>query len=93
MGDNTLKVYWLRDGNPLPHGKFFSNNLKILLKKFLAHRFRTFHDFGFVSFDILHVYSEDSGTYTCVAENAIGKAETSTQFNCLRKNLIFFINL
>uniref|UniRef100_A0A915DZ78 Ig-like domain-containing protein n=1 Tax=Ditylenchus dipsaci TaxID=166011 RepID=A0A915DZ78_9BILA len=38
VGDNSLRVYWLRDGNPLPH----------------AHRFRTFFDFGFVSLDILH---------------------------------------
>lgn len=66
LGDNTLQIYWLRDSHPLPH----------------AHRFRTFHDFGYISLDILYVYAEDSGTYTCVAENALGKTETTTQFTC-----------
>ena len=52
---------------------------------FSAHRFRSFHDFGFVSLDILHVYAEDSGTYTCVARNDLGEAQTSTQIHCERK--------
>uniref|UniRef100_A0A914DC75 Ig-like domain-containing protein n=1 Tax=Acrobeloides nanus TaxID=290746 RepID=A0A914DC75_9BILA len=69
VADNTLQVYWLRNGNPLPH----------------AHRFRTFHDFGYVSLDILSVYAEDSGTFTCVAKNAVGEAQTSTQFISHRK--------
>lgn len=46
IGDNQLRVFWLQNGHPLGH----------------AHRFRTFHDFGFVSLDILSVYAEDSGT-------------------------------
>lgn len=49
---------------------------------FLGHRFRTFHDFGFVSLDILDVYAEDSGTYTCVAKNALGQADSSISFTC-----------
>lgn len=53
----------------------------------LAHRFRTFYDFGFVSLDILSVYAEDSGQYTCVAENALGQAQTNTQFTCQREFL------
>ena len=53
-----------------------------------AHRFRSFHDFGFVSLDILHVYAEDSGTYTCVARNDLGEAQTSTQIHCERKLFI-----
>nr|CAD2187171.1 unnamed protein product [Meloidogyne enterolobii] len=73
VGDNQLRIHWLRNGQPLPH----------------AHRFRTFYDFGFVSLDILHVYSEDSGQYTCVAENSLGRTETSTQFTCQPKSLIY----
>uniref|UniRef100_A0A7E4ZS77 Immunoglobulin I-set domain protein n=1 Tax=Panagrellus redivivus TaxID=6233 RepID=A0A7E4ZS77_PANRE len=66
VSDNTLVIEWFRNGNPIPH----------------AHRFRTFHDFGFVSLDILHFYAEDSGTYTCVARNAIGETQTSTEIHC-----------
>ncbi|VDM48878.1 unnamed protein product [Toxocara canis] len=65
-GDNTLTITWLKDGHSIPTG----------------HRFRTFHDFGFVSLDILDVYAADSGTYTCVAKNALGQAETSLTFTC-----------
>lgn len=39
----------------------------------------------------MYVYAEDSGTYTCVAENLIGKAETTTQFNCEGNS--FFLRL
>lgn len=56
--------------------------LIILNAFFLGHRFRTFHDFGFVSLDILDVYAEDSGTYTCVAKNALGQADSSISFTC-----------
>ncbi|MCP9264543.1 hypothetical protein DINM_022655 [Dirofilaria immitis] len=52
VNDNTLHIYWLKDGKPIPTG----------------HRFRTFHDFRFVSLDILDVYAQDSGTYTCIAK-------------------------
>lgn len=51
----------------------------------LGHRFRTFYDFGFVSLDILGVYAQDSGEYTCKAENALGSVETMTRINCKRK--------
>ncbi|TKR69858.1 hypothetical protein L596_021954 [Steinernema carpocapsae] len=72
VGDNSMKIIWLKDGQPLPH----------------AHRFRTFHDFGFVSLDILHVYAEDSGTYTCVAQNDLGQDQTDSSFTCQAKNAI-----
>ncbi|VDL71694.1 unnamed protein product [Nippostrongylus brasiliensis] len=70
INDNTLKVTWLRNGAPIPHG----------------HRFRTFYDFGFVSLDILGVYAQDSGEYTCKAENALGSVETKTKINCRQEN-------
>ncbi|WKY10685.1 hypothetical protein Q1695_002781 [Nippostrongylus brasiliensis] len=72
INDNTLKVTWLRNGAPIPHG----------------HRFRTFYDFGFVSLDILGVYAQDSGEYTCKAENALGSVETKTKINCRPKEAI-----
>uniref|UniRef100_A0A183D0T1 Ig-like domain-containing protein n=1 Tax=Gongylonema pulchrum TaxID=637853 RepID=A0A183D0T1_9BILA len=72
VSDNTLQIYWLKDGKPIPTG----------------HRFRTFHDFGFVSLDILDVYAEDSGTYTCVAKNALGQAESTITFTCRAKERI-----
>ncbi|CAG9532190.1 unnamed protein product [Cercopithifilaria johnstoni] len=72
INDNTLHINWLKDGKPIPTG----------------HRFRTFHDFGFVSLDILDVYAEDSGTYTCVAKNALGQADSSISFTCKDKERI-----
>ncbi|ETN87097.1 hypothetical protein NECAME_01255 [Necator americanus] len=72
INDNTLKVTWLRNGAPIPHG----------------HRFRTFYDFGFVSLDILGVYAQDSGEYTCKAENALGSVETKTKIHCNPKDAI-----
>uniref|UniRef100_A0A913I9R6 Ig-like domain-containing protein n=1 Tax=Strongyloides stercoralis TaxID=6248 RepID=A0A913I9R6_STRER len=72
VNDNSLKIVWLKDDKPLPS----------------AHRYRTFHDFGFVSLDILHVYSYDSGTYTCLAVNKNGEARSSTKFFVQPKNSI-----
>ncbi|VDK72603.1 unnamed protein product [Litomosoides sigmodontis] len=72
INDNTLSINWLKDGKPIPTG----------------HRFRTFHDFGFVSLDILDVYAEDSGTYTCVAKNALGQADSSISFTCRDKERV-----
>ncbi|ULT87824.1 hypothetical protein L3Y34_007185 [Caenorhabditis briggsae] len=72
INDNTLKIVWLRDGQPIPHG----------------HRFRTFYDFGFVSLDILGFYAQDAGTYTCRAENSLGQAETQTTIRCAPKDAI-----
>lgn len=37
-----------------------------------------FHDFGYVALDILDVRSEDAGTYTVVARNALGEAQSET---------------
>lgn len=43
--DNQLVVDWLFNGQPLSNG----------------HRFRTTHDFGYVSLDILYAFAQDSG--------------------------------
>jgi titin len=43
-----------------------------------ASRVQTYHDFGYVALDIVAVRSEDAGTYTVVARNALGEAQMST---------------
>merc|ERR1719232_1940806 len=65
VSDPTLKVEWLHNGVPLKQGT----------------RFREGHDFGFVSLDIMHVYPEDAGQYTCRATNVLGQAVTSANIN------------
>ena len=47
-----------------------------------GHRFRTVYDFGFAALDILSVYPEDSGEYTCRAVNKIGSDETVVHLSC-----------
>lgn len=63
--DSSLKVEWFHNGKPLATG----------------HRFRTAYDFGFASLDVLTVYGEDSGEYTCRATNRIGQASSSVITN------------
>ena len=47
-----------------------------------GHRFKPSYDFGFVSLDILYMYPEDSGVYTCRATNHYGSIETSSEVRC-----------
>lgn len=61
VSDPKLVVEWLHNGKPIKQGS----------------RFREGHDFGFVSLDIMHVYPEDAGTYTCRATNQLGQAVIS----------------
>lgn len=63
--DANLKVEWLYQGKPLQQG----------------HRFRTTCDFGFAALDILTVYAEDSGEYTCRVTNLNGQAQSSIKLN------------
>lgn len=62
VNDADLRVEWFRNGVSLPIG----------------HRYRPFHDFGYVALNILSLVPEDSGTYTVRATNSLGKAELST---------------
>ena len=48
-----------------------------LLSYNLGHKLKPQYDFDFVALDLLSVYPEDSGTYTCTATNALGTATTS----------------
>ncbi|KHJ85838.1 immunoglobulin I-set domain protein [Oesophagostomum dentatum] len=71
--DNQLAVQWYHDGVPLANG----------------HRFRTSHDFGHVTLDILYAFPQDSGEWTCVAKNELGEAQTSANFTVLPKGVIY----
>lgn len=64
--DPTLKIEWFVNNKPLPSGS----------------RYKTTHDFGYVSLDITHTYEEDSGIYTCKATNTQGSATTSGTLRC-----------
>ncbi|XP_013787479.1 titin-like, partial [Limulus polyphemus] len=72
VNDSSLKVEWFRNGIALPSG----------------HRYRLFHDFGYVALTILSVVPEDAGSYTCRATNSIGTAEISANLNCQSKTAI-----
>lgn len=63
--DPNMKVEWFHNGKPLSTG----------------HRYRTTCDFGFASLDVLTVYAEDSGTYTCKATNKLGSAQSSIKLD------------
>lgn len=82
QNDLSLKIEWYHNGKPIT----------------AANRIQTYHDFGYVSIDILQVRSEDAGTYTVVARNNWGEAQLSStmvvesmyMFICLIK--VFFLN-
>ncbi|RXG68646.1 Titin, partial [Armadillidium vulgare] len=70
--DANLRVEWYKDGRPLAIGS----------------RFRTIHDFGYVALDIRNLVPEDSGVYTCVATNLLGKDEISASLKCISSSSI-----
>lgn len=61
QNDLTMNIEWYHNGKPTT----------------AANRIQTYHDFGYVSIDILQVRPEDAGTYTVVARNALGEAKQS----------------
>jgi titin len=63
--DSNLRVEWFHNGKPLSTG----------------HRYRTTYDFGFAALDVLSVYAEDSGTYTCRVTNKLGQAQSSIKLD------------
>lgn len=67
--DATMKVEWFYNGKPLSAG----------------HRYRTIYDFGFASLDVLTVYAEDSGIYTCIATNKLGTSQSSIELSVICK--------
>lgn len=71
--DNQLTVEWLFNGQPLTNG----------------HRYRTVHDFGYVSLDILYSFAQDSGVYTCVARNEQGEASSDTNVQVVPHQILY----
>ena len=65
--DPNLRVEWFRNGVPVQMGS----------------RFRLVHDFGYVALDISKLIEEDSGTYTCIATNAMGRDELKADLKVL----------
>lgn len=72
INDPSMKVEW-----------YFNDQL---LK--VGHRFKTLHDFGYVSLQILYAYPEDSGTYECRATNDLGEDRISCNINVQGKKII-----
>ena len=70
--DPTMKIEW------------FHNDIRVKS----GSRFTEYNDFGFVALDIMYAYAEDSGTYTCIATNAIGQAMSSCNLICHTKESI-----
>ena len=70
--DDTMKVEWFHNGKPLSTG----------------HRYRTTCSFGFAALDVLSVYAEDAGTYTCQATNKLGQATSSITLDVKCKLLV-----
>jgi hypothetical protein len=62
QSDLSMQIDWYHNGQPIMP----------------ANRIQTYHDFGYVALDILGVRGEDAGTYTVVARNNLGEAQTST---------------
>lgn len=69
VGDPTMRVEWYVNGYPVKTG----------------HRFRPAYDFDYVALDLLSVYPEDSGVYTCQARNQLGEAVTSCSVRVIAK--------
>merc|ERR1719342_2001131 len=76
-GDSSMKVEWTVNGKPLKTG----------------HRFRPAYDFDYVALDLLSVYPEDSGVYTCHARNAYGEAVSSATIKITGELFIPFVFL
>lgn len=63
MGDQHMKVEWFKDGRQVA----------------ASSRITTFFNFGYVALTIKQVGASDAGSYTCVATNKCGRAETSAR--------------
>lgn len=61
LNDAQLKTEWYKDGQPLK----------------ASHRYKTTHDFGYVALHIIGATAEDSGHYTIVAQNRLGRVDQS----------------
>jgi hypothetical protein len=74
IGDPTMTLQWLRNGEPLRS----------------ASRYVIKYDFGLVSLDLLWTYPEDDGIYECVATNAVGQDKTRAELKCKNDRSIIY---
>lgn len=74
IGDPTMKLQWLRNGEPLRS----------------ANRYVIKYDFGLVSLDLLWTYPEDDGVYECIATNAVGQDTTRAELKCKGNRTIIY---
>lgn len=74
VGDATLRVEWLRDGQPVE----------------ASSRITSFFNFGYVALTIKQVTVNDIGTYTCRAINALGEAQTNARLTVVSRQDILF---
>lgn len=73
IDDPKLMITWFKNGQLLQAG----------------HRIKHVFNFGYVGFDIIQMYDEDSGCYTCQAKNDAGSAEVSCNIKCLPLKSIY----
>ena len=69
MGDASMKVEWLKNGKPVD----------------ASSRITSFFNFGYVALTIKQVAMHDAGTYTCIATNKMGRAQTSAKLTTTSK--------
>ena len=74
IGDPTMKIEWLRNGEPLRS----------------ATRYEIKYDFGLVSLNLLWTYPEDDGIYECVATNQVGQDKTRAELKCKGNRSIIY---
>lgn len=65
VNDPTMRVEWYKDGRPIT----------------ASSRITAIFNFGYVSLNIMHLRSEDSGTYTVRAVNGIGEATSTAKIH------------
>ena len=80
VNDPTLRVIWLKDGQPLPNANRIQLvNCLIVDSDNISDS--QVNNFGFVSLSIHPTYPEDAGTYTCLLRNSLGESSANAQLS------------
>lgn len=72
VSDPSMKVEWFKDGRPIT----------------ASSRISAIFNFGYVSLNILHLRSEDAGSYTCRAVNRLGEAISTATIQVFSRNTV-----